>query len=57
MNKDNLITISTYAKSRGQSRQYIYRLITDGKIDEVLIDGIKFLDKSKLKGEYKFNKQ
>lgn len=57
MNKNNLITISTYAKSRDQTVQWIYSLIKDGKIEQVEIDGVKFLDKSKLKGEYKFNKQ
>jgi hypothetical protein len=58
MNKDNLITISTYAKSRSQSTQNIYKMINEGKIKhaEVEIDGVKFLDKSKLAGEYKFNK-
>lgn len=38
-----LLTISNFAKKKGMSRQHVYRLIKSGEINQVVIDGIKFV--------------
>jgi hypothetical protein len=46
---ENLIRVSTYAKQLNKSVQWIYTLEKTGKIAIVIIDGVKFVDLSKLK--------
>lgn len=49
MNKyEHLKRVNTYAKTKGFTVQYIYRQIKDGIIPLVEIDGVKFVDTSKL---------
>ena len=50
-----LLTISNFAKKKGMSRQHVYRLIRSGEINQVVIDGIKFvhIDKKALEFQKK----
>lgn len=43
INIENLITISNYAKLKNLSRQHVYRLIENGELTLVKIDGISFI--------------
>lgn len=43
LNIDNLITISNYATRKDLSRQHVYRLVNNGELTMVEIDGIKFI--------------
>ena len=40
---NNLVTFSNYGKKIGKSRQWVYILERDGKIQIVEIDGVKFV--------------
>lgn len=40
---ENLIRVSTYAKKSNLSTTYIYDLINEGKLECVVIDGVKFI--------------
>lgn len=42
MNKD-LIKVSTYARHRGFSVQWVYKLAEKGEVKIVEIDGVKFV--------------
>lgn len=42
----NLVTIRTFALWKGCTESYIYRLIREGKMKAVEIDGVKFLSLS-----------
>lgn len=45
MNTDNLIKVSSYARERKLSLSHIYRLIKQGRIKTVTIDGMIFIVK------------
>lgn len=38
-----LITVANYAKKKGVSPTWVYKLIASGKIECKIIDGIKFV--------------
>lgn len=40
---EKLVTFSTYGKSIGKSRQWVYILAKEGKIQVIEIDGVKFV--------------
>lgn len=40
---NKLQTISNFASEKELTRQHIYRLIKNGEINQVVIDGIKFV--------------
>jgi hypothetical protein len=40
---ENLVRVSTYAKKSNLSTTYIYDLINEGKLECVVIDGVKFI--------------
>jgi hypothetical protein len=42
--KVNLKTVKNYALSERVTPSYIYKLVKEGKMDLVLIDGVKFVD-------------
>jgi hypothetical protein len=46
-------TVNNFAKSKGVTVGYIYNLIKDGKIKAEVIDGMKFIDTSKVKVKFK----
>ena len=41
---ENLVRVSTYAKSRGISPTAVYLRVKQGKVKIVEIDGMKFVD-------------
>ena len=43
----DLQTPANYAIENGFSRQYVYKMIDKGLVDYVLVDGVKFVVKSK----------
>jgi len=47
MNYNHLKTIPSYSKKMKVTHQYIYKIIGEGKIKPVVIDGIKFIDINK----------
>lgn len=46
-------TVNNYAKEKGVTVGYIYKLINEGKIKAEIIDGVKFVDTSKAKVNFK----
>jgi len=46
---ERLVTVKNFGAALGVSRQRAYKLIEDGRIDTILIDGVKFVDKNKYK--------
>lgn len=40
---DNLIRVSTYAKKINRSTTHVYDLINAGKLECIIIDGVKFI--------------
>ena len=44
---ENLITVGTYAKQTNQTTANVYRLIKAEEIKYLIIDGVKFILKSK----------
>ena len=38
-----LLTVSTFANEKGLTRQHVYRLIKNGEINGLKIDGIQFV--------------
>ena len=40
---DQLMTVTNYGKLKDLTRQHVYRLIQNGELTMVEIDGIKFL--------------
>lgn len=40
----NLLTVKHYADKAGVSTTYVYRMVREGKIDAVVIDGVQFID-------------
>lgn len=53
MNKESLKTIQNFSREYGYSTSYIYRLIKDGKIKSEVIDGVYFIDMSRLPSDFK----
>jgi predicted DNA-binding transcriptional regulator AlpA len=49
MKTEHLITVGNYASKKGCTTQHIYRQIKEGKVPSVEIDGVKFVDLSKIK--------
>lgn len=43
---ENLIKVSTYAKETGVTPRWIWKKIEKKKIKEIVIDGVKFIDKT-----------
>jgi len=48
--KEDLVKVSTYAAESGISVSMVYKLIHQGKVDLVEIDGMKFIRRSSEKG-------
>lgn len=44
MDKQKLIKVSTYAKEKNISVQWVYKLIEKGELKLVEIDGVKFIE-------------
>lgn len=44
MKTDNLVRVSTYAKSKGITPTAVYLQVKQGKVKIVEIDGMKFVD-------------
>lgn len=40
---NKLQTITNFGKEKGITRQHVYRLIESGEINQVIIDGVKFV--------------
>jgi predicted site-specific integrase-resolvase len=40
---NKLQKISNFAEEKGLTRQHVYRLIKNGEINQVIIDGVKFV--------------
>lgn len=40
---ENLITVRNYAKKKGVTTTWVYRLIANRKIECKIIDGVKFI--------------
>lgn len=53
MDINNLKTVSNFGREFGYSAVHIYRLINDGTLRGVVIDGVKFVDVSKLPKDFK----
>lgn len=50
VNIDNLQTVRNYARSHGNvSPTWIYFLVSQGKMESEIIDGVTFIDKEKYK--------
>lgn len=43
INIKHLITLSNYGKLKNLSRQHVYRLVKNGELTVIEIDGIKFI--------------
>jgi uncharacterized protein YqfB (UPF0267 family) len=43
LDSEKLITITNFAKQKGLTRQYVYRLIDSGIFNSIQIDGIQFV--------------
>ena len=43
MKTQNLVRISTYARTNNKSVQWVYSLIKSGKVKFVIVDGVKFI--------------
>jgi len=43
---DNLLTVNSFAKKEVCTPAYIYKLIKEGDIKPVMIDGVRFIDKT-----------
>lgn len=43
METTNLLKVSSYAKKKKVSVQWVYKLIEKGKVESVVIDGIQFV--------------
>lgn len=46
MDLEKLIRVSTYAKQEDISVQTVYDRIKDGKLKAIIIDGIKYIEKT-----------
>lgn len=44
---NTLLTIKNYAVSQGITQGYIYKLEREGKMESLLIDGVKFIQTDK----------
>ena len=44
MNPKWLKTVKNFALSEGVTASYIYKLVKDGKMKLIMIDGVKFVD-------------
>ncbi len=53
MNKEVLKTIQNFSREYGYSTTYIYRLIKDGRLKAEIIDGVYFVDISRLPPDFK----
>ncbi len=53
MNKEALKTIQNFSREYGYSTTYIYRLIKDGRLKAEVIDGVYFVDISRLPSDFK----
>jgi len=43
INTKKIVRLPTYAKNKGVSRQFIYQLEEQGKLNSIEIDGVKFV--------------
>ena len=46
---EHLQTIKNYAASKSVTPAYLYKLIKEEKMQCVIVDGVKFIDKSRFK--------
>ena len=53
MTIENLKTVQNFSRQYGYSTVYIYRLIKQGKLKSVEIDGVKFIDMGSVPTEFK----
>jgi len=53
MKVDNLKTVQNFAREYGYSTTYIYRLLKNGTLRAAVIDGVTFVDTSKLPNDFK----
>jgi hypothetical protein len=44
---ENLVRVSTYAQKHNWSTTHVYDLINEGKLECVVIDGVKFIKDNK----------
>jgi hypothetical protein len=47
---NSLQTVKNYAVERGFTPSYIYKLVREGKMQSIEIDGVYFIDKIKFPG-------
>lgn len=45
---EKLLTVANFAAKQGYKRQRAYKLIEEGRLSIIEIDGIKFINKNKL---------
>lgn len=53
MNKEALKTVQNFSREYGYSTTYIYRLIKAGTLKSEVIDGVYFVDISRLPTDFK----
>jgi len=53
---DNLVTLKNFGKLKGIARQRVYIMETEGKIDVIKIDGVKFVVLNKQANEFQRRK-
>jgi uncharacterized protein YqfB (UPF0267 family) len=53
IDSEKLITITNFAKQKGLTRQYVYRLIDSGIFSSIQIDGIQFVVLDELAENFK----
>lgn len=53
MEIDALKTVQNFSREYGYSTVYIYRLIKRGTLKSIIIDGVIFIDTSKLPMDFK----
>jgi len=53
MQEHNLKTVQNFAREYGYSTTYIYRLLKNGTLKAAVIDGVTFVDISKLPIDFK----
>lgn len=44
IDRTKLVKVSTFARQKGLSTVQIYNWIKEGKVKQVVIDGVKFID-------------
>jgi hypothetical protein len=53
METKKLKTVNNFSREYGYSNVYIYRLIKNGVIKEIVIDGVKFIDMESIPADFK----